>query len=403
MGVIKRGGRWYAKWKDASGKWVRKATTARTKQEAQQLWHSYAEQAQRQRDGLAPRAIDSGHTMLSLSLWWADNKCTPASKVNARSSLDSTQRNRRFGGLPLLAVTTREVDRFFDELLADGYAPRTINRHRALLRSIFNAARREGLWQGTNPVNDSKTVDYPKTPRATLEAHEVPLMLEHARAAWRPFLALGVYLGLRKGEICGLRKSDYNPVRRTLFVGRNYATDITKTKRSDSLPVSSELAAHLELALKTPGPWLCPQADGSQRTRNCIPEQNLRSAMRRAGLTEGWRHKCRRCTREGRKPGFYDFPDDERHRCPVDGFVLWPTPRVRDIRFHDLRHTCATLLLRQGTPIQHVMRVLRHASITQTVNTYGHLLTEDLRPFLEQLGNAGPRPGQAISPKLTTA
>ena len=52
------------------------------------------------------------------------------------------------------------------------------------------------------------------------------------------------------------------------------------------------------------------------------------------------------------------------------------------MRFHDLRHTTATLLLRAGVPGQHVQGILRHSDIKLTVDTYGHMLAEDLRPAL---------------------
>ena len=61
------------------------------------------------------------------------------------------------------------------------------------------------------------------------------------------------------------------------------------------------------------------------------------------------------------------------------------------MRFHDLRHTTATLLLRAGIDPHRVQRLLRHASITTTTGTYGHLLVDDLRAAVALLG---PEPTQ---------
>ena len=55
------------------------------------------------------------------------------------------------------------------------------------------------------------------------------------------------------------------------------------------------------------------------------------------------------------------------------------------MKFHGLRHTTATLLLRAGVPIQHVQRILRHTDIKLTVDTYGHLVVEDLSEALDAL------------------
>ncbi len=43
-------------------------------------------------------------------------------------------------------------------------------------------------------------------------------------------------------------------------------------------------------------------------------------------------------------------------------------------RFHDLRHTCATLLLRQGVHAKYVQELLGHASISITLDTYSHVI-----------------------------
>ena len=55
---------------------------------------------------------------------------------------------------------------------------------------------------------------------------------------------------------------------------------------------------------------------------------------------------------------------------------LWPKPVVRPIRFHDLRHTTATLLLRSGVLLVVVQKVLRHRDPKLTEATYGHLAAD---------------------------
>jgi len=57
--------------------------------------------------------------------------------------------------------------------------------------------------------------------------------------------------------------------------------------------------------------------------------------------------------------------------------LLWERSGVReDLRFHDLRHTCATLLLSEGVNAKVVSELLGHASITITLNTYSHVLPD---------------------------
>jgi len=52
---------------------------------------------------------------------------------------------------------------------------------------------------------------------------------------------------------------------------------------------------------------------------------------------------------------------------------------VRRIRLHDMRHTCASLLLAQGVPARVVMKVLGHSQLGSTINLYSHVMSSVLR------------------------
>ena len=59
----------------------------------------------------------------------------------------------------------------------------------------------------------------------------------------------------------------------------------------------------------------------------------------------------------------------------------------KEIRLHDLRHTCATYLISIGTPIATVSRKLGHSDIYTTLNTYTHSLEEDDKKAVQELEN----------------
>ena len=59
-----------------------------------------------------------------------------------------------------------------------------------------------------------------------------------------------------------------------------------------------------------------------------------------------------------------------------------------DIRFHDLRHSCATLLVAQGTHQREVMEILGHSTITLTMDTYAHVLPQAKRTALDALSES---------------
>lgn len=389
MGVTQRGGVFYVKWRGADGIWRRRATTCRTRGEANKYFSELVTQAERQRRGLEARPIDIGMSLGGLCQWWLDNRCPKASRRRMKSLIGQHVRRTQLGALALNAVSARAIEAYYDDMERKEYAPRSINLVRLALCAVFTQAKRAGLWAGDSPAHATEPREVSRTPRPVLKPDEVALVISKVAPSWRNFFACAAYLGLRKGELCGVLKEHYDPIQRTLYVGRSYAAEMTKGKRVDYLPVTDRLAPFLEAALKTPGPHLFPGPKGKMRGEYAAPEDILRVALRRAGLVEGFLHKCRRCVRHGKKSEPIKAPDDEKRRCPKCGYTLWPVAIARPMRFHDIRHTAATHLLQAGVPVQHVQRILRHSSIATTVNTYGHLMTEDLRPALE---NLGPRP-----------
>ena len=68
---------------------------------------------------------------------------------------------------------------------------------------------------------------------------------------------------------------------------------------------------------------------------------------------------------------------------------------------HWFRHTYATRLLRDGTPVEVVSKLLGHASITTTLSVYGHLSVEDARAVLERVGLVHRRAGPAVNGQVT--
>ena len=68
---------------------------------------------------------------------------------------------------------------------------------------------------------------------------------------------------------------------------------------------------------------------------------------------------------------------------------LWPRAIPRPLRFHDLRHGVATMMLRAGVDAHRVQRVLRHSDIRTTLGTYGHLEVEDLRSAVNAIAPNG--------------
>ncbi len=168
-------------------------------------------------------------------------------------------------------------------------------------------------------------------------------------------------LGLREGEILGLHLDDLNLDEQTLHVrgaaqyqkGRGIVMVPTKTAASEALlsipdvlvPVFVEHLAMLDEE-RTYSKWrehglLFPSTVGTPiSARNLV--RHFKKMLERAGLP--------------------------------------------DIRFHDLRHSCATLLIAQGVHPRVVMEILRHTQISTTMNIYRHAIPEVNREAANALG-----------------
>jgi integrase len=165
---------------------------------------------------------------------------------------------------------------------------------------------------------------------------------------------LAVTSGLRQGELLALKWEDVdlegtNP---TLEVRRNLSE--TRGRRSFVTPKSGR-GRHLRLSRRA------VSALGTHRKRQ------LEERVRKAGLWEDH--------------GLI-FPSEVG--TPMSGRNLYRAFKIRikraslpqTLRFHDLRHTCATLLLRQGVNPKFVQELLGHADISLTLNTYSHVLPD---------------------------
>jgi len=132
-------------------------------------------------------------------------------------------------------------------------------------------------------------------------AEQVSIVLGEVPDQWRAFFATAVFTGMRKGELCGLRKSDVDLAQRTITVRRSYARETTKGGHADVIPVAPALLPHLEAAIDASSSDLVfPASDGSMLSEDANTERVLRSALARLGLVAGYDHTCGRCKAKAR-------------------------------------------------------------------------------------------------------
>jgi integrase len=295
--------------------------------------------------------------------------------------------------LPLREVTTARIQR----LLADkssALAPKTLNELRAFLHNIFEVARAQGgPWEGrVNPAAAVERRKVTQQPKKILVPDEWPPVLAQLPPRLRGPVAVGLYAGLREGEIFGLRKEDVDLAGGVFMVSRSWDGPRTKDGKALPVPIAPELRPYVEEALRSKGLLLFPRPDGSMHSRDLRLGVPLRAAIRRAGLIEGYEHRCRAwgCGWRERRPDA-----DVAEACPKCGKpTLWAKPLPRHVTFHGTRHSFGTAIVRAaGTAV--AQKALRHSDVRLTIHTYGHLDVEDVR---QGIAKATARPAAATDP-----
>ena len=391
--IRQRAGGWAVDYTDERGKRIRlqlKGVTS--KRDAEAHLAELVAQVRRRKLGLEPAPVSVRSTVWQLVDWWLTERCPPGSKVIERQRFERHLKDSELGAMSVAHVRTAHFESWFSALetkpvrrprsaVVKPLSPASINHLRSKLRTVFERARREGVFSGRNPLLETKARRVPKRIRETLTAEEAVRVLAMVPPQWRGFVAAGIYLGLRKGEIAGLLKRDVDLERGLIRVAHSYGRDTTKGAHEDLLPIPEPMVPHLEVALRTPGLLLFGDVKGRMRKPHSKPDVVLRRAMKNADLCVGYRLICRRCTTDGKlKPEVVATRPAPAPQCPVcTTRRLWVTPLPRHMRFHDLRHSMATILLREGVDAHRVQKLMRHASFETTSKTYAHLIVEDLR------------------------
>lgn len=385
--LFQRNGHWYVDFTDERRHRIKKKLEGvRTKRDAEAELAELVAQVRRRVLGLEPAAKRSKMTVWDVVAWWLDERCPKASLNNERRRLTKHLKGTELGGFPAVHARPGQFEALFAELERPRppkkpLAAASINHLRSKLRTAFERARREDVFVGRNPMHETKLRKVTRRVYETLSADEALQVLAKVPPQWRGFIAAGIYLGLRKGEIAGLRKRDVDLVRMMILIGRSYTRDTTKGGHGDLLPIPPQMRPYLEVGLVSPGLLLFGDERGRMRKPHSKPCVTLRRAIANADVVVGYRLICRRCTPDGKlKPEVVSTRPAPPPACPVcKTRKLWVTPLPRWVRFHDLRHSTATILLRDGMDPHRVQKLMRHSSFDTTSKTYAHLIVEDLR------------------------
>jgi len=257
------------------------------------------------------------------------------------------------GRVKLKALTPAHARALYRQKLDAGLSPRTVNYIHVTLHKALSQAVGDGLVQRNAAQVKAPRPGKPEIePLSPEQARKLIATAHEAGGRYAALYVVALHTGLRVGEMLGLRWDDLDlgdaapalQVRRTLSE--------TRTGQKFELPKSGKGRA-IKLSRKA--------ADALRRHRARQAEEKLRlgSLWQDSGLVFP--------TSTGTATSGTNLLG--RYFRPLLGRADLPP-----IRLHDLRHTCATILLMAGKHPKYVQELLGHASISITLDTYSHVI-----------------------------
>ena len=252
-------------------------------------------------------------------------------------------------------LTAKDIQEFYLSELERVSASSVIHYHANIHKALKYAVKIDLI-----DVNPADKVERPKKDRyvgSFYDADEVNALFEAAKGSKLEFpILFGAFYGLRRSEAIGLKWDAIDFDQNTITIRHTVtscdldgkrvlvASDTTKTKSSmRTLPLVPFMRERL-LALKE-------------------EQKENRRLCGRSYIKDYLEYVCVNEIGDLIKPHYVTtaFPD------------LLKANRMRHIRYHDLRHSCASLLLANGVPMKQIQEWLGHSDFSTTANIYAHL------------------------------
>lgn len=337
MANVKRrpDGRWRARYRDPSGReharhFVRRVDAERwlVSVEGSKLHGDYVDPA------LGKRTFAD----------YADEWLTTKAGVSERTRINIVGRIENYarpslGSMPLAAVRPMHARALVADLIARGLAPSTVKAVALTTGQVFAQAVRDGIIARSPFAGLDLPSERHREEAHFLDADQVNALATAIDDRYRSAIYVAAYGGLRAGELWALQLDRVNVLARTLDVVESVSeihgrvvVGPTKTGKRRTITVPRFLAEMIggHIGRYASSRFLFTAAQGGPVRHRNFMRRHFKPAVTRAGL-----------------PGA--------------------------LRFHDLRHTCAALLIANGRHLEEVKDYLGHSSIRVTSDRYGHL------------------------------
>ena len=292
-------------------------------------------------------------TVQQFFTYWLEDVHKPAIRIRTYKRYEAELRLHVFPALghhQLSKLSPQHIQVFYSHLVKEGYAPSSIKViHTSLHKGLSHAVR-----VGLLPRNVCDVVSVPRAEKREVNAltlEQVQRLLQTAKGhRVEALFVLALVTGMRRGELLGLKWSDVN-----------FAEGVVSVRRS---------------LVELKGEGIIESEPKTLKGHRSI----LLPAFALAVLKE---HQIRQTGMCQRSPQWQDrdFVFCTSHGTPFAAANLRTMFKgvlkkagLPDIRFHDLRHSVATLLLSIGTHPKVVQELLGHGQISMTMDIYSHVL-----------------------------
>jgi integrase len=232
------------------------------------------------------------------------------------------------------------VQEYVTEKSTSWLSPRTVNKTITVLKLIFKHAV---VW-GFLKENPARFVERPREKRREMDyltPDEVRRLLEASSPEFYPLFSTAVLTGARQGELLALKWGDVDLEQGVMYVRRSHHpehgfVEPKSAKSSRAICLSPELVRILAIhKVRTNGSadrLVFPNTVGKPMLHQNLVRRELHPTLERAG--------------------------------------------IKRVRFHDLRHTHAAMMISLGENIKFIQTQMGHSTISTTLDRYGHLLPE---------------------------
>lgn len=255
-----------------------------------------------------------------------------------------------FGKLRLTQLRPEHIQRHYTDKLNNGLSARTVRYHHAVLRIALKTAVKQGLL-ARNPADAVNPPKIRRTDMQVWDQDEMNRFLEVAKGTtYHELFYTALFTGMRRSELLALRWNDVDLVLGQIYVNRSLhhlkdgsyvfsEPKSTRSRRTIALsPSTSTLLRNYREKRKLEQAIL----DRSIHNDDLIFSHPDGSPLRPNTVTNTWRSLAARAG-------------------------------VKVIRFHDGRHSHASLMLKQGIHPKIVSERLGHSTITMTIDLYSHV------------------------------